>query len=138
MNLTCSHIIFNPESKSTTIIGCGSSMTFNSKANYITNRELQDKDLRYISPEQTGRNDRDIDYRCDFYSLGVIFYKILTGEYPFENENAFELLHLQIYKDPLPVHTIDSSIPVAVSTMISKLLKKNADDRYQSTKVSAI
>ena len=137
MNLSCSHIIFNPESKNVNIIGCGSAMSFSSKANYITNQELQDKDLRYMCPEQTGRNNRDVDYRCDFYSLGIVFYKLLTGKYPFENNNALELLHLQICRDPLPVHIIDPSIPVAISTMISKLLKKNADDRYQSTKVSA-
>jgi len=138
INLTSSHIIFNPELKSINIIGCGSSMSFSSKANYITNGELLDKDLRYISPEQTGRNNRDIDYRCDFYSLGIIFYKLLTGKYPFESENAFELLQLQIFEDALPVHTIDSSIPVALSMMISRLMEKNADDRYQSTKVCQI
>ena len=111
-------------------------MSFNSKPKYISNQELLEKDLRYISPEQTGRINRDIDYRSDFYSLGIVFYKILTGNYPFESENALKLLHLQICQDPLPVHIIDSNLPVSLSAMVSKLMEKNADDRYQSTKVS--
>jgi len=134
MNLTSEHILFDPESKNINIIGCGSSISFNSKSKYMSNQELPENDLRYTSPEQTGRINRVIDYRSDFYSLGIIFYRLLTGKYPFESENAWELLHLQISKDPFPVHTFNSNIPVSVSAMVFKLMGKNADDRYQSTK----
>ena len=136
MNLTSEHIIFDPESKNVKIIGCGSSTSFISKAKYISNQELLENDLRYISPEQTGRINRVIDHRSDFYSLGIIFYRLLTGKHPFESENAWELLHLHLCKDPLPVHTMNSNVPVLLSTMVSKLMAKNADDRYQCTKVS--
>ena len=87
---------------------------------------------------QSGRVNRHNDFRSDFYSLGIIFYRLLTGKYPFHSNNSLELLRLQICQDPLPVHSMDSKVPVSLSAIISKLMKKDADDRYQSTKVSLI
>ena len=117
------------------IIGCGSSTSFDNKPKYLSNQDLLEKDLRYSSPEQTGRINRNIDYRSDFYSLGIIFYRLLAGKYPFESENTWSLLHLQICQDAVPIHTIDSMLPISLSAMVSKLMKKDADERYQSTKV---
>jgi serine/threonine protein kinase len=54
--------------------------------------------LPYISPEQTGRMNRRVDYRTDFYSLGIVFYELLTGEHPFLSEAPLEMLHSQIAK----------------------------------------
>jgi serine/threonine protein kinase len=62
--------------------------------------------LAYISPEQTGRMNRALDYRTDFYSLGITFYQLLTGKLPFlpsPNEafdDAIELVHAHIAKQP--------------------------------------
>ena len=134
MNLSCDHIIFNNESKSIKIISCGSCTTFSNNRNFLSKQEIVEKDLRFISPEQTGRINRYVDHRSDFYSLGIIFYKLLTAIYPFESENKINLLHKQISDDPVPVCAIDSSIPKIVSDMISKLMAKNAEDRYQTTK----
>ena len=133
-DLSCEHIIFDKISKSVKIISCGSSTNFNKQNIYIANHELLNKDLRCVSPEQTGRNNRDIDYRSDFYSLGIIFYRLLAGKYPFESSNTLELLQLHICHDPLPLHTIDPKIPVILSDMVSRLMEKDADDRYQSAK----
>lgn len=88
--------------------------------------------LAYISPEQTGRMNRYIDYRTDFYSLGVTFYEILTGQLPFLTEDPMELLHCHIAKQPIAPHQLNPEIPVTISAIIMKLLAKNAEDRYQS------
>ncbi|MEC4985582.1 MAG: serine/threonine-protein kinase [Oscillatoria sp. PMC 1068.18] len=54
--------------------------------------------LAYMSPEQTGRMNRVLDYRTDFYSLGVSLYEILTGKLPFSATDAMELVHCHIAK----------------------------------------
>lgn len=88
--------------------------------------------LAYLSPEQTGRMNRAVDYRTDFYSLGVTFYELLTGRLPFETQDVLELIHAHMAKSPPPLHTFRPDIPGPVNDIVLKLLAKNAEDRYQS------
>ena len=88
--------------------------------------------LGYLSPEQTGRMNRGIDYRSDFYSLGVTFYELLTGQLPFQSDDAMELIHCHIAKLPPTVHDINPQVAPVLSKIISTLMAKNAEDRYQS------
>ena len=88
--------------------------------------------LPYISPEQTGRMNRDLDYRSDYYSLGVTYFELLTGELPFTGDNLLEWIHAHISKAPPTPRSIDPAIPERVSQIIVKLMAKNAEDRYQS------
>jgi serine/threonine protein kinase len=88
--------------------------------------------LSYISPEQTGRMNRLIDYRTDFYSLGATFYHLIMGVPPFESEDPLELIHAHIAKNPIPPHIMDKKYSRPISDIIMKLLSKNAEDRYQT------
>jgi predicted ATPase/class 3 adenylate cyclase/GAF domain-containing protein/tRNA A-37 threonylcarbamoyl transferase component Bud32 len=88
--------------------------------------------LTYMSPEQTGRMNRMTDYRTDFYSLGVTFYEMLTGQPPFLTQDPVELIHCHIAKRPLPPYEWNRGIPKAVSDIVMRCLAKNAEDRYQS------
>ncbi|MEP6485750.1 trifunctional serine/threonine-protein kinase/ATP-binding protein/sensor histidine kinase [Microcoleus vaginatus GB2-A3] len=106
--------------------------------------------LAYMSPEQTGRMNRAIDYRTDFYSLGVTFYEMLCGELPFQAIDPMELVHCHIAKTPVSPcenrkQKVESrsiegrinqlgtkEIPQVVSDIVIKLLAKTAEDRYQS------
>ncbi len=88
--------------------------------------------LSYISPEQTGRMNRAIDYRTDFYSLGVAGYQLLTGSLPFTHTDPMELLHCHIAQLPEPAHHRNPAIPVMVSRVVERMLAKNPEDRYQS------
>ncbi|MEG4319488.1 MULTISPECIES: AAA family ATPase [unclassified Microcoleus] len=88
--------------------------------------------LAYISPEQTGRMNRAIDYRSDFYSLGVTFYEMLTGELPFNAIDPLELVHCHIARIAPTPRSLKPEIPEAISAIVMKLLAKTAEDRYQS------
>mgnify|MGYP000075899840 CR=1 FL=1 len=111
----------------------------------LSHPNLLEGTLAYMSPEQTGRMNRAIDYLSDFYSLGVTFYEMLCGELPFSAIDPMELVHCHIAKMPVAPYenrkhklegTINQSqsdeIPQAISNIVMKLLEKNAEDRYQS------
>jgi PAS domain S-box-containing protein len=89
--------------------------------------------LAYISPEKTGRIKKNVDFRSDFYSLGVTLYELFTGELPFQSIDPMGMVHSHIAKLPYPPNTIDASLPTPVSAIILKLMAKNPDDRYKST-----
>ncbi len=88
--------------------------------------------LAYLSPEQTGRMNRTIDYRTDFYSLGVTFYELLTGRPPFRSDDVLELIHRHIAKVPPAPGDLDPALPEPLSHIVMKLLAKTAEERYQS------
>ncbi|MCP4138270.1 MAG: AAA family ATPase [bacterium] len=87
--------------------------------------------LAYISPEQSGRMNRDVDYRTDIYSLGIVFYEMLTGSVPFETDDPMDMIHSHIARKPVPPFEYDSSIPEVLSLIVMKLLSKTAEERYQ-------
>ncbi len=66
---------------------------------FVTPQGIQGT-LGYISPEQTGRMNRGVDYRTDFYSLGVTFYELLTGQLPFDHEDPLAIIHAHIAQVP--------------------------------------
>ena len=86
--------------------------------------------LPYISPEQTGLINRGIDHRTDFYSLGVTFYQILTGQVPFAKSNPHDLVYAHLASQPIPPRKVNSAIPVMLSKLILKLMAKNPEERY--------
>ena len=92
--------------------------------------------LAYLSPEQTGRMNRGIDYRSDFYSLGVTFHELLVGNVPFAYDDPLELIHAHIAQSPDPLSQwvcLEGKIcPKPLSDIVLKLMAKNAEDRYQS------
>jgi predicted ATPase/signal transduction histidine kinase/tRNA A-37 threonylcarbamoyl transferase component Bud32 len=88
--------------------------------------------LAYMSPEQTGRMNRAVDYRTDFYSLGITLYELLTGRRPFHGRDALEWFHAHMAQRPVPPHELNSQVPPVVSAIVLKLLAKVAEERYQS------
>ncbi|QRK09177.1 AAA family ATPase [Archangium violaceum] len=87
--------------------------------------------LAYMSPEQTGRMNRAVDYRTDLYSLGVTFYELLTGRLPFHAKDALGWFHAHMAFRPRPPHELVASLPPPLSAIVMKLLAKVAEERYQ-------
>ncbi|SDE80944.1 Predicted ATPase [Dyadobacter soli] len=87
-------------------------------------------DLHYIAPEQSGLIDVPVDYRAEYYHLGVIFYRLFTGKLPFESADPAELVHAHIARMPERF----SEVSLALSGIVMKLLAKKPEDRYQATR----
>ena len=88
--------------------------------------------LSYMAPEQTGRMDRSVDYRSDYYAFGVSLYEMITGRLPFVTKDPLRLIHCHIAKSPLTPHNLNLDIPQSLSNIVMKLIAKNPEDRYQN------
>jgi serine/threonine protein kinase len=127
-----SNIVVNVDTKLLKIIDFGIASRLPREKGSLKNPEQLEGTLAYLSPEQTGRINRSMDYRTDLYSLGVTFYELLTGAVPFTATDAMELVHCHLAKTSSFVCEVNPSIPPIVSDIVMKLLAKNAEDRYQS------
>ncbi|MEG3949288.1 MULTISPECIES: AAA family ATPase [unclassified Microcoleus] len=127
-----SNILINPETKQVKLIDFSIASLLPRETQTLINPNVLEGTLAYISPEQTGRMNRGIDYRTDFYSLGVTFYELLTEKLPFESHDPMELVHSHIAKASPLVHEITDKIPFVLSEIVTKLMAKNAESRYQS------
>ena len=127
-----SNIICAPATGEVKIIDFGIATVLSREHQAFRNPGVLEGTLAYMSPEQTGRMNRAIDYRTDFYSLGVTLYELLTGAVPFVSSDALELVHSHIARHPQPPHLHTPHLPASLSAVIVKLMAKNAEDRYQS------
>ncbi|MBD2182327.1 AAA family ATPase [Planktothrix sp. FACHB-1375] len=127
-----SNILINPTTKQVKLIDFSIASLLPRETQALVNPNVLEGTLAYISPEQTGRMNRGIDYRTDFYSLGVTFYELLTGKLPFASNDPMELIHSHIAKIAPLVDEINPEISSVISKIVSKLMAKNAEDRYQS------
>lgn len=127
-----SNIIYNSETKQLKIIDFGIATNLSEENQEVSNPNQLEGTLAYIAPEQTGRMNRRIDYRSDFYSLGATFYELLTRQLPFGNTDPMELVHCHIALQPKTPQELIPSIPLTLSNIILKLLAKAPEERYQS------
>ncbi|HEY9672963.1 MAG TPA: AAA family ATPase [Waterburya sp.] len=126
------NILINPETQHVKLIDLSISSLLPRENPVLQNPNVLEGTLAYMSPEQTGRMNRGIDYRTDFYSLGVTFYQLLTGQLPFTTTDPMELIHCHIAKIATPPIEVNPAIPKMVNDIILKLMAKTAEDRYQS------
>ena len=88
--------------------------------------------LPYMAPELTGIYQGPVDQRADLYSLGIIFYELLSGRLPFQSEDPSILIHQHIAQPPPPPSSSEASIPPVLESMVMKLLRKEVGERYQT------
>src|SRR6478672_370344 len=116
------NILINSESGEIKLIDFSISSRLEKENTNLSNPDFLEGTLAYMSPEQTGRMNRSIDYRTDFYSLGVTFYEMLTGNLPFNSADPMQLVHCHIAKTPPLPHQQIGEIPQAISDIVMKLL----------------
>ncbi|MEH2159281.1 ATP-binding sensor histidine kinase [Nostoc sp.] len=126
------NILIHPDSKQIKLIDFSIASLLPRETQEIQSINGLEGTLAYLSPEQTGRMNRGIDYRSDFYSLGVTFFELLSGKLPFESDDPMELVHCHIAKLPPFVCDFNPDLPLMLGEIIRKLMAKNAEDRYQS------
>ncbi|MGB3402849.1 MAG: serine/threonine-protein kinase PknK, partial [Microcoleaceae cyanobacterium] len=133
------NILIHPQSKLVKLIDFSIASLLPKETQEIQNPNILEGTLAYISPEQTGRMNRGIDYRTDFYSLGITLYELLTGELPFKSNDPMKLVHCHLAKIPAELGNREQGtgnregIPGVVSDIVIKLMAKNAEERYQSS-----
>lgn len=135
LDLCPSNIVSDNGSGALTIVDFGTASTFsrieNSQTGPVRPAKLGSS-LLYVSPEQTGRVNCPIDHRSDLYSLGTIFYEMLTGTTPFASSDPLELIHAHLSLAPISPNTVNTAIPEILAAIVLKLLAKDPDDRYQT------
>lgn len=133
-NLSPASIEIQPDTLRVEIGGFGFASTLSRENAVLLTADRIEGDLRYISPEQTGRMNRNVDYRADYYSLGILFFEMLTGRVPFSSADPMELVHAHI---ALEIPAMDAAhfggpVPKTLQRIVRKLAAKNAEDRYRS------
>ncbi|MEB3340611.1 protein kinase, partial [Okeania sp.] len=126
------NIIINPQTKEIQLIDFSTTTKLPKETAEIRNQNTIEGTLTYISPEQTGRMNRGIDYRSDFYSLGITFYQLLTGQLPFISEDPMELVHFHIARQPQSLIELNPQIPENLNSIVLKLIAKMPEARYQT------
>lgn len=126
------NILIHPESKQIKLIDFSIASLLPKETQTLQSPGGLEGTLAYMAPEQTGRMSRGIDYRADFYALGVTLYQLLTGTLPFTAEDPLTLIHCHMAQMPVPVNHVNPSVPEIVAAIVAKLMAKNAEDRYQS------
>jgi predicted ATPase/signal transduction histidine kinase len=126
------NIVINAETLSVQIIDFGLASLLSREQPALAPPENLEGVLSYISPEQTGRMNRSLDYRTDFYTLGITLYQLLTGDLPFEADDAIGIVHGHIARVQRTVCERRPDVPQVISDIIDKLMQKTAEVRYQS------
>src|SRR4030042_5952470 len=127
------NILVNREKSAVKINDFGISAVLTHANDELYNPDVVRGTLSYMSPEQTGRMNRSVDYRTDLYSLGGTFYEMLPGDVPFKSNDPMELIHSHSARKPAAPDTLNPSIPKVVSDIIMKLLAKTPEERYQNS-----
>lgn len=126
------HILINPETGDAQLVDFSFSTRLSREPASWNTPLLAAKNLPYIAPEQTGRINRAIDYRTDYYGLGATLYELLTGRPPFSGQELLDVVHCHIARQPDAPHRVNRTLPPMVSEIVLKLLAKDASQRYQS------
>ncbi|MCP4132041.1 MAG: AAA family ATPase [bacterium] len=126
------NILFNAKTEDLKIADFGIANELTHKNDELYNPDVIEGTLAYMSPEQTGRMNRQLDYRTDMYSLGITFYKLLTGSVPFLSTDPMEIIYHHIAIKAKPPADLNPALPKALSDIVMKLLSKMPEERYQN------
>lgn len=126
------NMVFNPATGRAQLIDFGIATKLRRESQESDDVQQLEGTFGYLSPEQTGRMNRSVDHRSDFFSLGASLYEMTTGINPFAGADAAESVHRALASVPKEAREIRSDLPVVFSAIIHKLLEKEPEKRYAS------
>jgi len=126
------NILVDPSTLSIRLIDYISTLDVRDVSHFIYDHSFIKETLAYTSPEQTGRISHRVVFSSDLYSLGIVFYEMLTGRLPFLPEDPLELIHSHLAEEAPCIHELNPDIPPALSKIVAKLMLKEPEKRYQS------
>src|SRR5262245_43879951 len=130
--VTPSNIVYNAATGQTQLIDFDVATAWRTERHGLVSPTTLEGTLRYMAPEQTGRMNRIVDSRADLYAFGVTLFELLTGRLPFTDDDALAIVHAHLAVRPPAPAAIDPAIPRPVSAIVTKLLAKAPEDRYQT------
>ena len=125
------NILINCETDEILLHGLGAATQVPRTVQRVQYARMLETSPAYMSPELSGRTNQLVDYRTDFYSLGVTLFQIVTGRLPFESDDPLALVHAHVAKQPPVANDINPDVPPILAEIILKLMAKSAEDRYQ-------
>ncbi|MBI2865494.1 MAG: AAA family ATPase [Chloroflexi bacterium] len=126
------NILVDPDTLDTRLIDFISALDVRDVSHFIYDRSFVRETLSYTSPEQTGRISHRVVFSSDMYSLGIVFYEMLTGRLPFLSDDPLELIHSHLAEEAPKVHELNPDVPEALSRIVARLMLKEPEKRYQS------
>lgn len=131
-NICPESIYFNIKERQVKLVNFKQSS--DTRLDYTTTNHLSkiSGNLHFISPEQTGRIGRSIDYRSDIYSLGALVYFLLTKKFLYNEKEPHKIIHAHITKTHQKISSINRHLHPVFELIVDKMLEKNAEDRYQT------
>ncbi len=127
-----SNWVWNPENNIIKLIDYGISTFIPKEQIESLPPEKLEGTIAYMSPEQTGRMNKFLDYRTDYYSLGVTFYEMISGKLPFQSDDPLDLIHLHLTHLPNIPNTNNPLISREIWPVLLKLMSKDPENRYQT------
>ncbi|HTP25537.1 MAG TPA: PAS domain-containing protein, partial [Anaeromyxobacteraceae bacterium] len=126
------NILIDPATLEARLTGFVTPLDVRDVSHFIFDPAFISGTLAYTSPEQTGRIHHVAVFSSDLYSLGVVFYELLTRRLPFRSTDPLALIHQHLAEEAPPVHKVNPEIPAALGRIVAKLTLKQPEKRYQS------
>jgi len=126
------NIIVREENMQTYLIDFIGAVDARDVSHFIFDKTFIRNTLSYTSPEQTGRINHRIDFTTDLYSLGIVFYELLSGVLPFTSTDPLELIHFHLAEEARPIHLGNPQVPAVLGQIVEKLMAKQPEKRYHS------
>ena len=133
-NISAGNILYIPTKMRICFIDFSGAENTSKDQDSIHFGSIEEKMLPFIAPEQTGRLNQEVDYRSDIYSLGIVFYLLVTGKFPIDAKTASDWLFFHLADNPVPPQKVNDQIPDMVAQIILKMIEKSPDNRYRSVR----
>ncbi len=126
------NILINPKNLNIRLVDFITALDVREISHFIYDRYFVEGTLAYTSPEQTGRINHRIDFSSDLYSLGIVFYELLTRRLPFFSLDPLQLIHSHLAEEAAIICELNPEIPQMLCKIVAKLILKQPEKRYQS------